>query len=140
MTLLLRDFVDALNTRLVGAQITREIAWPNSVYVPKKGVSYLAVEMAGRARTPIGFGADGVQQWSGIYQVSVFVPRDAGDREQDALVSKVLAAFPRGLNLPTPQNINLIVEYSSAPSPVVSADWSSVPTAVHWFATETTTS
>jgi hypothetical protein len=138
MSILLRDFTDAMNAQLVAASITKEIAWPNTVYRPRPGVSYLSVESAGRARTPLGFGADSVQQWAGIFQVSCFVPRDSGDREQDGIASKVLAAFPRGLTLPTEQGINLIVSFSTAPSPVSYGDWSNLPVAVHWFATTPT--
>lgn len=136
MSILLRDFEDALNNQLISANITKEIAWPNATYVPKKGVTYLSVECAGRNRTPLGFGADCVQQWTGIFQVGVFVPRDSGTREQSNIASKILAAFPRGLNLPTPQGITLIVTASSAPAPVPSGDWSLLPTQISWFATE----
>lgn len=134
----LRGFTDALNARLVGAAICPQIAWPNAVYSPVKGVNYLSVAGAGRARQPVGFGADGVQQWTGLYNVGVFVPRDAGDREQDILAGKVLAAFPRGLNLPTAAGAVLIVEYSSVSTAVPFGDWSQLPVAVHWFATEIT--
>jgi hypothetical protein len=132
----LRTFTDALNGQLSAANITSEIAWPNVVYTPKKGVSYLKPENAGRSRIPMGFGADSVQQWRGIYQVGVFVPRDSGDREQDNLASKILKAFPRGLSLQTNQGIFLIVEYSTAPSPVAFGDWVNLPASIHWFATE----
>lgn len=136
MSILLRDFEDALNNQLITANITKEIAWPNATYVPKKGVTYLSVECAGRSRTPLGFGADGVQQWAGVYQVGVFVPRDSGTREQSNIASKILAAFPRGLTLSTPQAINLIVTTSTAPAPVPSGDWSNLPIQISWFATE----
>ena len=136
MTILLRDFTDALNTQLQTAGITQQIAWPNRVFVPKKGVSYLQVQCAGRARAPLGFGADGVQQWTGLYQVSVYVPRDSGDREQDAIASKVLAAFPRGLNLATPQAITLTVTSSTAAPAEAFGDWSHLPATVNWFAIE----
>lgn len=132
----LRGFQDVLNAQLMAAAITAEIAWPNSVYVPKKGVSYIAPTCAGRGRSPLGFGADGVQQWNGTYQVSVFVPRDSGDREQSAIASKVLAAFPRGLTLLTTQAIRVIVSYSTAGIPVAFGDWSNLPVVVAWFATE----
>lgn len=135
-TISLRGFQDVLNAQLTAAAITSEIAWPNSVYVPKKGVSYIAPACTGRGRTPLGFGTDGVQMWQGTYQVSVFVPRDTGDREQNAIASKVLAAFSRGLTLQTAQGIRVIVSYSTAGIPVAFGDWSNLPVVVSWFATE----
>ncbi len=138
MSTQLRGFTDALNTQLVAAAITNQIAWPNVVYVPKKGTYYLSVANAGRARAPVGFGADGVQRWTGVYQVGVFAPRDSGDREQDGLASKVLAAFPRGLTLPNTRGSPVIVEFSSAATAVASGDWSQLPVSINWFATETT--
>lgn len=136
--LALRDITDALNNRLIAAAIVPadQIQWSNRTFVPKKGTSYLGAEMAGRNRAPQGFGADGVQMWNGIYQVSVFVPRDSGDREQAIMANKVLAAFPRGLNLSLSGGKPLIIEYSSAPPPVVSNDWSLQPVLISWFATE----
>jgi hypothetical protein len=136
----LRGFQDAFNARLQAAGITNEIAWPNVVYSPTKGVSYLKPENAGRSRTPLGFGADGVQMWNGIYQIGVFAPRDAGEDEQEELASKVLEAIPRGLNLPTPDgSINIIVSHCTAAVPVPFGDWSNLPVSVTWFATETPT-
>lgn len=133
----LRSLIDVLNARLGQAGLTTPIAYPNNVFTPQKGVSYLQVELAGRGRTPLGFGADSVQQWSGIYQISVYVGRDTGTREQDEIAQKVLNAFPRGLNLPTPNGgANVIVEYSTAASPEVFGDWSNLPIAIHWFATD----
>jgi hypothetical protein len=132
----LRDLQDVLHGQLAAAAITSEVAWPNKVYTPTKGVSYLKPENAGRARTPLGFGADAVQSWNGTYQVGVFVPRDSGEREQDTLANKVMEAFPRGLNLPTSQGVHVIISHSSAPAPVPFGDWSNLPVSIHWFATQ----
>lgn len=134
----LRNFTDALNKQLAAASIMPEaaIAWPNATFVPVKGKTYLKVEMAGRSRRPVGFGADGVQQWTGIYQVGVFVPRDTGDREQDAIATKVLGAFPRGLNLTSNSGPTVIIEFASPAAAVVFGDWSNLPVQIFWFATE----
>lgn len=132
----LRDLDDVFNAALLAAAITDEIAWPNAVYAPKKGVSYLKPEMAGRSRTPLGFGADAVQQWNGIYQVGVFVPRDTGNREQAELATKVMGAFPRGMSMTTTQGMIVYVSHTSAPAPVPFGDWSNLPVSVTWFATE----
>src|SRR5215831_12857869 len=99
----LPEFQRLFNDRLRAAAITAEVAWPNIVYRPKKGVAYLKPENAGRTRMPLGFGADGAMQWQGVYQVGVFVPRDTGELEQERLASRVMAAFPRGMTLRTVQ-------------------------------------
>lgn len=132
----LRDITDALNGVLQAAAITSEIAWPNRVYTPKKGVSYLKPEFAGRARTPLGMGADAVQQWTGIFQIGVFVSRDTGEREQAELATKVMTAYPRGKTMVTPQGMRVIVSHTSAPAPVPFGDWSNLPLQVNWFATQ----
>jgi hypothetical protein len=133
----LREFDDCLAAALLAAAIVppAQIAWQNRTFVPTKGSSYLSVSMAARAHQPLGFGIDSVAQWVGTYQVSVFVPRDAGTREQATLAQRILAAFPRGLNLPLASGgSNLIVSDSSAGAPFVFNDWSNLPVQVSWFA------
>lgn len=132
----LRDFDDALNARLRQAAITTEIAWPNVSYVPTKGRPYLWVQNSGRQRTPLGFGADGVQQWTGMWQISAMVGRDSGTTAQAELAQKVLAAFPRGLNLPLRNGSPLIISGATAPVPIAFNDWSNQPVIVSWFALE----
>jgi hypothetical protein len=139
MALQLRAFEDVLNARFTAAAIVPpgQIAWANRTYVPTKGQPYCAVELAARARSPLGFGADGVQQWRGSLQVSVMFPRDTGTRDQAVMAQKVLDAFPRGLNLPlNGTGSPLIVEYSTAAPAVVFGDWSNLPVQISWFATE----
>lgn len=131
-----RDITDVLHAQLQAANITQQIAWPNVTFVPVKGTPYLKPEISGRNRSPLGFGADAVQQWDGIYQVSIFVPRDTGERVQDGLAQKVIEAFPRGLNLPTSQGVNLIISHSTAAAPVPFGDWANLPVAIHWFLTQ----
>ena len=132
----LPEFQRVFNERLRTAAITQEVAWPNIVYRPKKGVAYLKPESAGRMRSPLGFGADSVQQWQGVYQVGVFVPRDTGELEQERLASRVMAAFPRGMTLRTSQAIDVKISHSTAPAPVPFGDWSNLPVQVYWFAVE----
>lgn len=134
--ILLPEFQRVFNDRLKDANITAEVAWPNLVYRPKKGVSYLKPENGGRTRMPLGMGADGVQQWQGIYQVGVFAPRDTGELEQERLATKVMAAFPRGMTLSTVQAIDVKISHSTAPAPVPFGDWSNLPVSVYWFAVE----
>lgn len=137
----LRYFEDALIGVLSAALpidgiASDQIAWPEKTFVPTKGVPYLKPEMSGRARRPVGVGADSVQLWTGFYQVGVFVPRDTGTRLQNAIASQVIKAFPRGLSRQTPQGVELIVTNSTAPSPVPFADWVNLPVQIEWFATE----
>lgn len=136
MSVDLRYYTDALNTALTEAGITNEIAWPNKIYTPKKGIPYLGVENAGRNKTPLGIGADGIIQWVGIYQVGVTVPRDAGTRSQEIWAQRVMNTFARGANLPTFGGNVLTIEYSTAPMPTAFGDWSILPVQIHWFATE----
>lgn len=134
--ILLPEFQRVFNDQLRKANITTEVAWPNIVYKPKKGVAYLKPENGGRTRMPLGFGADGVQLWQGIYQVSVFAPRDTGELDQEKLATQVMAIFPRGMTLKTAQDIDVKISHSTAPAPVPFGDWSNLPVGVHWFAVE----
>lgn len=135
----LRYFEDAFNAVLAAAAlpgITSNIAWPNRTYVPAKGVPYLKPEMAGRTRSPAGFGADSVQRWDGRYQVGVFAPRDTGTRLINEIASGVLALFPRGWAAQTPEGVWIRVVNGTAPAPVPFADWINQPVEITWFATE----
>jgi len=134
----LTEIDDAFNNQLQAAAIVdaTQIAWPNVVFVPTKGTPYLKPEKAGRARMPLGYGADAVQQWTGVWQVGVYVPRDSGEHEQARLAGAVMDAFPRGLTLTTPSGLRILVSHTSAPLPVPVGDWSSLPVQINWFATE----
>jgi hypothetical protein len=112
------------------------VAWPEKTFVPTKGVPFLKPEVSGRNRRPVGVGATGVQQWDGLYQIGVYVPRDSGTRLQNAIASALLGLFPRGLSMTTPQGIVMWVMASTAPVPVPFGDWVNLPVQIQWFATE----
>jgi hypothetical protein len=136
----LRYFEDAWNAVLGAAPLTgitaAQIAWPEKTFTPTKGVPFIRAEMTARNRRPMGFGADCVQEWTGIYQIAIFVPRDGGTRLQNEIASKVLTAFPRGLTAVTPQGIVMIVTRSTTPSAVPWNDWINLPVQIEWFAHE----
>lgn len=138
----LRHFDDLLNNRLQ-AQLSTivgilpdDVAWPEKTYTPVKGTPYLKPEIAARLRTPLGFGADSVQEWTGTYQIGVFVSRDQGTRLQNQIASQLLRAFPRGLAMQTPQGVWLTIMRGTAPVPVSFGDWSNLPLQLDWFAHE----
>lgn len=143
MAIQLRYFEDLFITRLSSSLQTNAIqgisddnvAWPEKTYVPSKGIPYLKPELAARVRTPVGFGADAVQQWTGTYQIGIFTPRDTGTRLQNQLASQILAAFPRGLALQTPDGVWMTVTRGTAPVPVPFGDWINLPVQLDWFAT-----
>ncbi len=87
-------------------------------------------------RQPLGFGEDAVQEWTGTYQIGIFLPRDTGRRLGDQIASQLLALFPRGLDLQTTQGIWLIVTRGTVPVPVPSNDWILLPVIIDWFAHE----
>lgn len=136
----IRQFEDALNTTLATAPLggisAGQIAWPEKTYVPVKGLPYIKPELAARARRPVGFGADSVQQWDGTYQVGIFVPRDSGTRLQNIVASEILAAFPRGLALQTTEGLWMTVTRGTVPTPVPFGDWVNLPVLIDWFSFE----
>lgn len=136
----LRHFEDLLNNVLRGASITgiaaADIAWPEKTYRPQKNIPYVKPEMAARNRRPLGFGADAVQEWTGTFQIGVFVPRDSGTRLQNEIASQLLRAYPRGLAMQTPQGVWMTVTRSTVPAPVPFGDWVNLPVMIDWFAHE----
>jgi hypothetical protein len=140
----LRYFEDAFNGVLAAALLSgaitgiedRNVAWPEKTFSPQKGVPYLKPELAARARRPMGFGADAVQQWDGTFQIGVFVPRDSGTRLQNGIASQILRVFHRGLALRTPDGVWMTVSHGTAPVPVPFGDWVNLPLQIVWFATE----
>ena len=104
--------------------------------MPTKGRPYLLPRMAARSRRPMGVGADSVQEWTGIYQVGVIVPRDQGTRLENEIASSVLKAYRRGLTVETLQGIFVIVTASSAPPSQPFGDWVQLPVQINWFAHE----
>lgn len=140
MAIELRHFVDLLDARLAGATIVgiaaANIAWRDKTYVPVKGVPYLKPEPAARQRTPMGIGADAVQQWDGAYQIGVMTPRESGGHLRDAIASQLLALFPRGLSMQTAQGLWMTVIRGTAPESVPFGDWINLPVTISWFAHE----
>lgn len=144
MAIELRYFEDLLNAQLntaVDAQLLAgitpvDVAWPGKTFTPTKGKPYLKPELAARVRTPVGFGADSVQEWNGTYQVGIFIPRDTGTRLMNELASTVLRTFPRGLAMQTPDGVWMTVTRGTAPVPVPFNDWINLPVQIDWFATE----
>ena len=140
MSIDLRGFEDVLNKTLLNATIphitSAQIAWPDVTFTPTKGVPFLKVEMSARVRRPLGLGADGVQEWTGSYQIGVYVQRDSGTRTSNEIASALLAAFPRGLALQTAQGIWVYVTEGSVPVPVPYGEWVMLPVQIDWFAHE----
>lgn len=144
MSIELRHFEDLLNgvlsTAVQADQLTgitdALVAWPDKSFTPVKGTPYIKPEVAAQVRNPMGVGADAVQQWNGTFQVGIFTPRDTGRRLANQLASQVLAIFPRGLALQTPQGVWMTVVRGTAPVPVPWNDWNNLPVQIDWFAHE----
>lgn len=134
------EFNRVLSQALEGGTITGigqdQVAWPEKTFAPRKGQPYLKPELAARARRPVGFGADAVQQWDGTFQIGVFVPRDQGTRLQNGIASQVLRVFHRGLAMRTPEGVWINISHGTAPVPVPFGDWVNLPVQIVWFATE----
>jgi len=108
---------------------------------PGQQAPYSRATMPALSRTPLGFGADAVIQFSGTYQVLVSCPQGSGRNVCMRMGDVVSAAFPRGraitfTALDTGTNHTVSVMISHAQPPMTNGDWISVPVLIEWMGTD----
>lgn len=122
-----------LQTRL--ATITTvpvsQIAWPNTKFVPTLGTPFIIAYHLPAEPFQASLGTFGLNYIAGIFQLSVYVPKDTGRGILNPIVAEIKEKFKRGTIL---QNSEISVKcrkvWESTHQP--SADWYAVPINVNW--------
>lgn len=120
----------------LGAQVTDlPIAW-EGIHFDPDSAAYLAVRMAARTSEALGPGQYSTIEWSGVYQISVYLPSGGGTGAALLRGDTLCALFRRGLSLRTTDGLDVIV-FDSTPMPaLVDPAWVHVPVQVNWIAYE----
>ena len=96
MSTFFADINAALDSRLSSLAGGSPIAWSNTVYKPIKGTLYLKVDNLPSAVEQAGLGNNGLDEYRGIYQVTVFAPAGQGRGIADAKADAIADHFKRG--------------------------------------------
>lgn len=91
-----RSVFAPLDTRMAAYTPALPIAWPNRVYTPTTGVSYLKVDHLPSPTVRRSIGSDGQNVYTGIFQVVGNTPADKGPGEAEILADSIANFFPLG--------------------------------------------
>lgn len=121
----------ALATRLSTLGLPTQ--YENSQYSPVAGVTYLKEDLLPADNTSITLNQSTMH--SGIYQVSVYAPKDANKGGGYAIAKQVLEKFERGLRL-TYDGLTVTIMSASQSPAFISSDRWVVPVSIIYRAFE----
>ncbi|MFP1634088.1 phage tail terminator-like protein [Zhengella sp. ZM62] len=91
------SIIDGLCTKLDEAVIpSMPIAWPNVSFSPDPAAGYLGVSYFPAAALQQELGDNGRNRFIGVFQVSVFYPKDRGEVAAREIAADVANHFKRG--------------------------------------------
>ena len=127
------DISTALDTRLGTLASLPDVAWPNRVYTPVIGTTYLRPSLLPSDTTAATVGASGTDLNIGVYQVDVFV--EAGKGKSAGMVQADLIAdhFKRDTELTYNSRTVTIKNVSQSPASV-DGGWFQIPVNIEYYA------
>jgi hypothetical protein len=128
-----QDFVSAFDLALNAITGLGTITVEGDPFEPSEGVPYLYGRMVSLVRTPIGYGANAVVQYSGTYQVNCNCPMEQGRAYAGNMARAITAALNRGSVVTTTNGVTVSIINSSAAPAIDNADWITVPVSISWF-------
>jgi hypothetical protein len=125
----------ALDSRLQTFATTNglAVAWENVHFTPPNNNQYLVPRISARSRTPIGVGANSRIRHDGVYQISVFGPSGVGTAWVTGVGDQLVAAFPRGMGLPTTDSRQVVITNVSLAALISEQPNLHLPVLVEWF-------
>lgn len=73
-----------------------DIAWPNAKYIPSPNKGFLRIYLMPGQSNQSSLGPDCLVKLVGVYQISVFQPKDTGMAEAERISAIILDRFPLG--------------------------------------------
>ena len=99
MSTVFADISSALDSQLDTLAGQSPIAWENTVFTPIKNTLYLRPTILPALTTQAALGANGIDEYIGIYQIDVFAPSGKGRGEAETKADAVADHFKRGTDL-----------------------------------------
>lgn len=131
--------LDAFNTAnpvTVSGQYSNQpmdIAWENQRYEPVVGRPWQEATVLPAQTTQPGNGVNGVRYDSGIYQVTLYYPRDEGAGGAAGRADLLRSYFKRGTSL-SHNGVTVLVERTPSISPArISASWYQLVVSIPYF-------
>lgn len=124
---------DALNGILESWGVTNSIpiAWENLKAPSDFAAPYVAAFLLPVDTGVMGLAIGDNQDFTGIYQVSVYTEKGKGTKESSDIVNTLLEAFARGVTVMIGDQ-RILIEASWAPPAVDSEAWYTVPLSVRY--------
>jgi len=104
------------------------VAWENRDYKPGNKEAFFSADLLPTATGDVGLSLTSKEDFSGLYQVNVNVPKGSQTAELRTLVDGILTAFKRG----TKQGDVLVEGSSAAPALTLNEAWHSVPVTIRY--------
>ena len=110
-----------------------DIAWENTSYVPEVGRPYQEVALLPAVTQQPGNGYDGTRFDSGVFQISLYYPRDGGAGDAAGRADLLRNYFTRRLQL-SHNGVYVQVERTPSISPAMTSDsWYKLVVSVPYF-------
>jgi hypothetical protein len=108
------------------------IAWPNVVFTPAPGTSYLRAEFIPVLRRPVVAGPSPEQRFSGLFYLTIYTPEEKGAADGMSLADKLLSRFNGSSSIVT-VNAVVRIEYSEVKMPLHDPPFYAIPVEVGWY-------
>lgn len=108
------------------------IAWPNTSFKPTVGELWLRPTILPAESFPASIGIYGTNRLSGVYQIDIFSPLDAGRRPSVQMVDDIIEHFSRGLTIEV-DNLVVHIEESWPSASNAEETWYHTPVNVNWY-------
>lgn len=129
----LDEIESALNQRLTMLQGLPDVAWPNMPFKPTMGSPYFRPSLIPGEPIQAGVGTDAMNEQTGIYQVTVFVPAGTGTQQLRGICKELEAHFKRGIEL-TYGAVAVKIRKSFRGPNMQEPDWLSCPFSIAFYA------
>ena len=128
-----RDLSSAFEQRLAAYTPALPIAYPNETYTPNVGVAYLKPYRLPAKTIRNTIGVNGLNEYSGIYQISVAYPSKGGQGPAETYADGLTGWFPPGLTLTIGTTTVVVTSISQLPAST-EPDWYTIPISVSYRA------
>ena len=128
-----RKISAALSSRLNTLTDAPPIAFENAKYTPVEGETWLRESYLPATSSTIGMEPGGSTDFTGVYQISIYIPLDDSKFGAYELVDAITAHFARGTGLEFDGQA-VIIEQVNVAQGLASGSWWLMPVSVNWRA------
>ena len=131
------NILAALETRVLSLTDVPDVAFENTKYIPKTGVSYLRARFIPMDRRPAscGIGADlkpYMQHYYGVFQIVINCPESEGQSKTNKIVNEICDKFEAATDISN-EDVYVTIKQVERMRGISEAPWYKTPVNIHWF-------